>query len=88
MFLLLIIGVMQYGIEQQKGGPSLLLRGSPDEILTVEEVTRYIRKPMRNVFGGGGTGGGAGGGAGGGTGKGTGKGTGGGAGSPSKGTQA
>jgi hypothetical protein len=34
MLILLIVGVMQFGVELQPGGPSLLLRGHPDEILS------------------------------------------------------
>lgn len=37
---LLIVAVMQYGVEQQPGGPSVLLRGHPDEMLSLEEVAR------------------------------------------------
>jgi len=65
MLILLIVGVMQFGVELQPGGPSLLLRGHPDEILSYEEVKRYWKKPTRNVFeagiGGGNTNTGAGG---------------------------
>lgn len=50
VLILLIISVMQYGVEQQPGGPSVLLRGHPDEILTLDEVNRYWKKPTRHVF--------------------------------------
>jgi len=47
---LLLVGIMQYGVEQQPGGPTVLLRGHPDEILSLEEVKRYWKKPTRTVF--------------------------------------
>ena len=50
MLMLLIVGVVQYGVEQQPGGPSVLLRGAPDEVLTIEEVKLYFKKPTRYVF--------------------------------------
>ena len=50
MLVLLIISVMQFGVEQQKGGPKLLLRGSPDEKLQHIEVLKYHRKPTRDIF--------------------------------------
>ena len=50
MLVLLLVSVMQYGVEQQPGGPSVLLRGHPDEMLSLEEVKRYHRMPTRHVF--------------------------------------
>jgi len=50
MLVLLFVGVMQYGVEVQHGGPSVLLRGHPDEVLSLEEVKRYWKKPTRAVF--------------------------------------
>ena len=53
MLLLLVVSVVQFGVEQQVGGPTLLLRGHPDELLSLEEVNRYWKSPTRNVFEGG-----------------------------------
>ena len=50
MLVLLIISVIHYGVELQPDGPSLLLRGSPDEKVTLREVKMYIKKPTRFVF--------------------------------------
>ena len=50
MMILVIVSVMQFGVEVQPGGPSILLRGHPDEILSLEEVTRYWKKPTPSVF--------------------------------------
>ena len=47
---LLIVSVMQFGVELQPGGPSLLIRGHPDEVLSLEEVRRYCKQPTRRVF--------------------------------------
>ena len=54
VLVLLIIGVVQFGVEKQPGGASVLLRGSPDEMLSLEEIKRYSKRPSRNVFDGGG----------------------------------
>ena len=40
----------RYGVELQPGGPTVLLRGHPDEILSLDEVKRYWKKPTRHVF--------------------------------------
>ena len=50
LLVLLIVSVMQYGVEMQPGGATLLLRGHPDEVLSYEEVKRYWKQPTRNVF--------------------------------------
>ena len=50
MLILLIVSVMQYGVECQPGGPTVLLRGHPDEILSHEEVHRYWKRPTRHVL--------------------------------------
>ena len=50
---LLMVSVIQYGVEQQPGGATLLLRGSPDERVTLKEVKRYLKKPTRYIFTGG-----------------------------------
>ena len=47
---LLIVSIMQFGVEKTKGGASLLLRGHPDEVLTFEEVKRFFKKPTPFVF--------------------------------------
>ena len=36
MLVLVLVSVMQYGVEMQPGGPTVLLRGHPDEILSLE----------------------------------------------------
>ena len=50
MLLLLIVSIMQFGVEQQPDGPTILLRGHPDEILSLEEVNKYFKFPTRTVF--------------------------------------
>lgn len=50
MLCLLFVGVMQFGIEKSKKGALLLLRGSPDELLTKEEVVRFWKSPTPLVF--------------------------------------
>jgi hypothetical protein len=50
MLCLLFVGVMQFGIEKSKKGALLLLRGSPDEVLTKEEVMRFWKSPTPLVF--------------------------------------
>lgn len=50
MLLLLIVNVMQFGVEKTEGGAALLLRGSPDEMLSFEEVKRYAAHPTTHVF--------------------------------------
>ena len=49
-FILLIVSVMQYGVEKQPGGAKLLIRGSPDEILALKEVQCYHKKPTPYLF--------------------------------------
>ena len=53
VLILVMVGVVQFGVEKQPGGASLLLRGSPDERLSLEEVKRYYQRPTRFVFEGG-----------------------------------
>jgi len=50
MLVLLVVSVMQYGVEMQPGGPTVLLRGHPDEALSFEEVNKYFKRPTRGVF--------------------------------------
>lgn len=50
MLVLLIVSIMQFGVEKTKGGATLLLRGSPDEVLSLEEVKRFFKKPTPYVF--------------------------------------
>jgi hypothetical protein len=50
MLILLIVSVVQYGVEKQPGGATLLVRGTPDEILSMKEVEQYHKKPTPYVF--------------------------------------
>ena len=50
VLILLMINIMQFGVEKTEGGAALLLRGSPDETLSLEEVKRYCNQPTPNVF--------------------------------------
>ena len=50
MFVLLIVGIMQFGVEKTTHGATLLLRGSPNEMLSAEEVRRFFKKPTPYVF--------------------------------------
>jgi len=50
MFVLLLISIVQFGVEKLPGGASLLLRGSPDERLSYEEVKRFFKHPTPHVF--------------------------------------
>jgi len=54
ILILLIVNIMQFGVEKTEGGAALLLRGSPDEMLSLEEVRRYYRQPTPHVFESGG----------------------------------
>ena len=49
-FILLVVSIMQYGVEKTPGGAKLLLRGSPDEIVSSEEVRRYFKSPTPTIF--------------------------------------
>ena len=42
--------VLRYGVEKTSGGATLLLRGSPDEIISYEECKRYYKQPTPHVF--------------------------------------
>ena len=50
MLVLLIVGIMQFGVEKTTHGATLLLRGSPNEMLSAEEVRRFFKKPTPYVF--------------------------------------
>jgi len=50
MLILLLVSIVQFGVEKLPGGASLLLRGSPDERLSYEEVKRFFKHPTPNVF--------------------------------------
>ena len=50
MFILLLVSIVQFGVEKMPGGPSLLLRGSPDERLSYDEVKKFFKKPTPYVF--------------------------------------
>eukprot|EP00322_Chrysochromulina_rotalis_P001063 CAMPEP_0115827542 /NCGR_PEP_ID=MMETSP0287-20121206/99_1 /TAXON_ID=412157 /ORGANISM="Chrysochromulina rotalis, Strain UIO044" /LENGTH=561 /DNA_ID=CAMNT_0003280705 /DNA_START=27 /DNA_END=1714 /DNA_ORIENTATION=+ len=50
MLVLLMVSIVQYGVEKQPHGAKLLLRGSPDESIAFEEVRRFRRKPTPHVF--------------------------------------
>ena len=54
MLVLLLVSIVQYGVEKQPGGAKLLLRGSPDERISVDEVKKYRKKPTPYVFEAGG----------------------------------
>ena len=47
---MLLVSIIQFGIEKLPDGPSLLLRGSPDEQLSYEEVRRFFKHPTPYVF--------------------------------------
>lgn len=50
MLVLLIVGIMQFGVEKTTRGATLLLRGSPNQMLSAEEVRRFFKKPTPYVF--------------------------------------
>lgn len=50
LLVLLIVSIMQFGVERMEGGAALLLRGSPDEMLSLDEVKAYTRNPTPHVF--------------------------------------
>ena len=50
MLILLIVSIVQYGVEKQPGGAKVLIRGHPDEVLTEEEVKLFKKKPTPYVF--------------------------------------
>ena len=50
MFVLLIIGIVQFGVAKCKNGAKVLLRGHPDEEISYEEAYYFFKKPTPYVF--------------------------------------